>query len=153
MIMYPEADIPVVSVSLHSSLAAKINLEIGKALEPLRDESILILGSGYTFHNMQAFFHPSSATYKASADFNEWLKETITSGGDVTAKLQEWDKAPGARIAHPREEHLIPLFMTAATGGGSNANPQIIYDIRAKEGYHAISGYLFQQLNTGINKL
>jgi 4,5-DOPA dioxygenase extradiol len=144
MIMYPEADIPVVSVSLHSSLAANINLEIGKASEPLRNEGILILGSGYTFHNMQAFFHPSTATYKASADFNEWLKEIITSGGDVTAKLQEWDKAPGARIAHPREEHLVPLLMPAAAGGGSNTTPQIIYDIRAKEGDHAISGYLFQ---------
>jgi aromatic ring-opening dioxygenase catalytic subunit (LigB family) len=119
-------------------------LEIGKALEPLRDEGILILGSGYTFHNMQAFFHPSSATYKASAEFNEWLKETMTSGGDVTAKLQEWDKAPGARIAHPREEHLIPLLVTAAAGGGSSATPQIIYDVRAKEGDHEISGYLFQ---------
>jgi hypothetical protein len=87
----------------------------------------------------------------------EWLKQTMTSGGDITAKLQEWNKAPGARIAHPREEHLIPLLMTAAAGGGSNATPQIIYDVLAnnplltaaagatpaENGEHAISGYLF----------
>jgi aromatic ring-opening dioxygenase catalytic subunit (LigB family) len=142
MLMYPEADIPVVCVSVHSSLSADINIQIGQALEPLRDEGVLILGSGYTFHNMQAFFHPTSQTYKASTDFNEWLKDVISSSGFVD-KLKAWKEAPGARIAHPREEHLLPLLMTAAAGG-TNATPQVIYNVEASEGEHAVSGYLFQ---------
>ena len=79
MLLYPEANIPVVCVSIHGSLDAKANIELGRALAPLIDENgddggVLILGSGYTFHNMQAFFHPSNATYKASVQFNEWLR-------------------------------------------------------------------------------
>jgi 4,5-DOPA dioxygenase extradiol len=145
MIMYPEADIPVVAVSLHSSLSADINIQIGKALEPLRDENILLLGSGYTFHNMHGFFHPSEKTYKASTDFNAWLKDAITneSGNAILEKLEAWEKAPGARISHPREEHLIPLFMVAAAASGSEATPEVILDTRAGNGEHAISSYLF----------
>jgi 4,5-DOPA dioxygenase extradiol len=139
MIMYPDADIPVVCVSLHSSLAPEINIGIGQALKPLRDDGILVLGSGYTFHNLKSFFNPSSESYQASSEFNEWLKQTM-SRNDVLDRLAEWESAPGARLAHPREEHLIPLFMTAATGG----MPQLIFDVEAKTGDHAVSGYLFQ---------
>lgn len=146
MIMYPEADIPVVCVSLHSSLAADINMKIGQALEPLRDEGILILGSGYTFHNLPAFFNPSKESYKGSTDFNNWLKETMLSGENrenVLDKLKDWEKAPGARIAHPREEHLLPLFVTAAAGG-ANASTELIYDVKTSGKEHAVSGYLFR---------
>ena len=139
MIMYPDADIPVVCVSLHSSLSPKINMGIGKALAPLRDDGVLILGSGYTFHNLPAFFNPSPESYKSSAEFNDWLKQTMSSD-DVVETLLEWEQAPGARMAHPREEHLLPLFMTAASGG----TPKLIFDVEAKTGDHAVSGYLFQ---------
>ncbi|KAL3936557.1 MAG: hypothetical protein SGARI_002506 [Bacillariaceae sp.] len=136
--MYPAANIPVVQVSLHASLNSAQNMAIGKALAPLRDDNILILGSGYTFHNMEAFFNPSKETVNGSKDFNVWLKSVILppddSKGDATSlykqrmkELQNWDKAPGARISHPREEHLLPLFMVAAAAG-ENATPQLIYD-------------------------
>lgn len=152
MIMYPEADIPVVSVSLHSS-SAQTNIQIGRALQPLREEGILILGSGYTFHNMDAFFRPSDESHLASVQFNEWLKDTIlSSSGDVISKLLEWDNAPGARISHPREEHLLPLFMTAAAAaaGPNNAKPKVVYEssssstcsINKKE--HKVTGYIFE---------
>lgn len=142
MLMYPEADIPVVCVSLHGSLDAGINMQIGRALEPLRNEDILILGSGYTFHNMQAFFNPTNGTTNASAEFNEWLENTILGQSNTLGKLREWEKTPGARIAHPREEHLIPLLMTAAAGGEA-AKPRIIFERKATKESHAVSGYMF----------
>jgi aromatic ring-opening dioxygenase catalytic subunit (LigB family) len=146
MIMFPEADVPVVSVSLHSSLSAERNMQVGKALAPLRDEGILILGSGYTFHNLPLFFNPSSASYEKSSEFNDWLKDTIlhNSGDALLDRLGQWESAPGARVAHPREEHLMPLLMTAAAAGSNSTTPQIIYDVPAGNGEHAISGYLFQ---------
>lgn len=148
MLMYPEADIPVVTVSLHSSLDVDVSMKIGAALAPLRDKGILvILGSGYSFHNLKALFHPSKETYQASSQFNEWLKETML-GDDYLEKLVHWEQVPGARMAHPREEHLLPLFMTAAAGGGggdgSTNTTQLIYNVDASKGEHAVSGYLFQ---------
>lgn len=143
MMMYPEADIPVVCVSLHSSLAAETHINIGKALRSLREEGTLILGSGYTFHNLPAMFNPTKETHKAATDFNEWLKSTMLSGDDRLDMLRLWTKAPGARIAHPREEHLLPLFMTAASAvEGETA--ELIFDVEAKPGGHAVSGYLFR---------
>lgn len=143
MIMYPEADIPVVEVSLHSSLSAKINMQIGQALGPLRNENILLLGSGYTFHNLQSFFHPSEQSLQASTDFNNWLKDTMT-GSDCLVRLKAWDQAPGARISHPREEHLMPLLMIAAAAASDeDATPKIIYDTKGGNGQHAVSSYLF----------
>jgi aromatic ring-opening dioxygenase catalytic subunit (LigB family) len=147
-----QADVPVVCVSLHKSLSAEINMKIGTALAPLRDQDILILGSGYSFHNMNAFFNPSEKTVKASSDFNEWLKDNIMNGGDeMGAKLQDWASAPGGRISHPREEHLLPLLMVAAAGMESSGNctPQVIYETEASylkdgETIHKVTGYLFQ---------
>ena len=145
MIMYPEADIPVVAVSMDSSLSSEKNMAIGKALEPLRDEGVLILGSGFTFHNMQAFFHPSSHTLKQSRRFNHWLQETLGSSSrasmsDVLPKLAAWEEAPGARVCHPREEHLLPLFMTAAAAG-PDAKATLVW---SKTDKHAISSFMFE---------
>ncbi|KAL3914569.1 MAG: hypothetical protein SGILL_006052 [Bacillariaceae sp.] len=160
MLMYPAANIPVVQVSLDSSLDAKKNIDIGKALAPLRNDNVLILGSGYTFHNMAAFFNPSPNTINASRDFNKWLKSTIlvpdgsqddprTLYSQRLKELQNWEKAPGARTSHPREEHLLPLFMVAAAAG-EIATPKLIYDTTAvaNDGAglseHAVTGYLFE---------
>ena len=143
MVMYPDADIPVVAVSLHSSLSAETNMNIGRALAPLRDENILLLGSGYTYHNMQGFFHPSSASYQASSSFNDWLKQVMLKE-DATERLsalQQWEMAPGARASHPREEHLLPLLMVAATA--SSEPPQLIFETASGNGNHAVSSYLF----------
>jgi 4,5-DOPA dioxygenase extradiol len=143
MIMYPDADIPVVAVSLHSSLSAETNMQIGRALAPLRDENILLLGSGYTYHNMHGFFHPSSATYEASTTFNDWLKQVLLTEDPThrLSSLQQWEQAPGARASHPREEHLLPLFMVAAAA--SSEPPQLIFETSAGNGEHAVSSYLF----------
>ncbi|GAX26674.1 4,5-DOPA dioxygenase extradiol [Fistulifera solaris] len=138
MLMYPDADIPVVCVSLHSSLSPDIHLALGNALAPLQDQGVLLLGSGFAFHNFDAMRNPDEASYKKSNDFNNWLKDAVMA--NPVEKLRDWKNAPSARFAHPREEHLMPLLVTAAAGG----SPQIIYDRQAGNGDFAISGYLFE---------
>ncbi len=150
-IMYPDADIPVVAVSLAASLDPLVNMKIGHALAPLRDDGILILGSGYTFHNMRSFFNPTDASFQASDDFNEWLKETLSpstlsssssSSTVMKDRLLHWTKAPGARTCHPREEHLIPLFMVAAAADYVPA--KVVYDTTHEgKGDHGVTGYMF----------
>lgn len=152
MIMFPEADIPVVAVSLHSSLSAKENIQIGKALSSLRNEGILFIGSGQSFHNMRALFNPTPNTVKSSKEFNEWLKGTMTlkkeREGDVDKKYEEmlmqlmqWDKTPFGRICHPREEHLLPLLICAGVAG-EDSKPEIIFDSDSFMNHH-VSSYVF----------
>lgn len=145
MCMYPDADIPVVAVSLHSSLSAKTSIEVGKALAPLRNENVLLLGSGYTYHNMQGFFHPTNATYTASSAFNDWLKETILSDhfDERVRRLERWEQAPGARECHPREEHLLPLLTIAATAASTTIRPEMIFEAKSGNGNLAVSSYIF----------
>mmetsp|Transcript_2795 Transcript_2795/g.5226 ORF Transcript_2795/g.5226 Transcript_2795/m.5226 type:complete len:270 (-) Transcript_2795:144-953(-) len=148
LLMQPQANIPVVCLSLDSSLSPEKHIAMGKALAPLRDENILLLGSGYTFHNLPAFFNPSETTLKASHKFNDWLKEVILeeSGEDGKSSLEEnlihWENAPGARTCHPREEHLLPLFVVAASGDDGKKN-ELIYD-EQNEHEFAVSGYVIR---------
>lgn len=81
---------------------------------------------------------PGEESLKKSEDFNNWLKEAVNNKS--FEKLRNWTDAPFARFAHPREEHLLPLLVIAGTGG----SPQIIFDQDARNGNHAISGYMFQ---------
>ncbi|MBL0708449.1 MAG: dioxygenase [Sulfurimonas sp.] len=112
-IMYPKADIPCVQLSLLKSLDPASHIEIGKALSSLRDENILIIGSGSSFHNMRAFFSESSD--EKNKLFEDWLIQTCTSENISPAerkeKLQKWSDAPFAKYCHPREEHLLPLLV------------------------------------------
>jgi 4,5-DOPA dioxygenase extradiol len=133
-------------------LSAETNINIGKALQPLREEGVFILGSGYTFHNMGAFFNPTPKTIGASREFNLWLKSTITKNNGAMnettlTELADWEAAPGGRISHPREEHLLPLFVVAGASLGDT--PQVIYDTTKSSeenelSEHAVTGYLFQ---------
>mmetsp|Transcript_39499 Transcript_39499/g.60743 ORF Transcript_39499/g.60743 Transcript_39499/m.60743 type:complete len:131 (-) Transcript_39499:273-665(-) len=130
---------------MHSSLDAEINMKIGSSLAPLREDEILIIGSGYTFHNMRALFNPSEKTVRSSIEFNKWLKRTILEGDKgLVDRLKDWDKAPGARTSHPREEHLLPLFMVGAAAG-PDFIPQLVYDTtNSTTSEHAVTGYIFQ---------
>jgi aromatic ring-opening dioxygenase catalytic subunit (LigB family) len=91
------------------------HITMGRALSPLRDEGVFIVGSGDTFHNMRGFSGPG---YESSVKFNEWLDEAITGRiEDRDAKLENWTSAPFARLSHPREEHLLPLMVVAGAAG------------------------------------
>lgn len=116
MLTYPEADIPTIQLSLKVGLDPAEHLALGRALAPLRDEGVFIIGSGMTFHNMRAF--RSRGGGADSETFDRWLRETATAEGGVRdQRLNAWSAAPGARMAHPREEHLIPLMVIAGAAG------------------------------------
>ena len=112
---YPNAEVPTVQLSLKRGLDPKEHLALGRALAPLRDEGVFIVGSGMTFHNLRAFGPQSSV---AAAAFDGWLRESTTlAQAERDARLSDWTSAPAARQAHPREEHLIPLLVIAGAAG------------------------------------
>jgi aromatic ring-opening dioxygenase catalytic subunit (LigB family) len=113
---YPDADVPTVQLSLKAGLDPEEHLAMGRALAPLRDEGVLIVGSGMTYHNMRGFRDPRGRP--ASEQFDAWLRETATSDPkERDRRLAQWSSAPSARLAHPREEHLLPLMVIAGAAG------------------------------------
>jgi aromatic ring-opening dioxygenase catalytic subunit (LigB family) len=112
---YPEANVPTVQLSLKRGLDPVVHLAIGRALAPLRDEGVFIIGSGMTFHNLRAFGPESRPVSEA---FDAWLRESATLEPDErNRRLANWQSAPSARLAHPREEHLLPLMVIAGAAG------------------------------------
>jgi aromatic ring-opening dioxygenase catalytic subunit (LigB family) len=115
MLVEPDADIPIVELSLVAGLDAAAHLAIGAALAPLRDEGVLIAGSGMSYHNMRGF---GQADAVGSTAFDTWLTQTATAEPEArTRGLREWERAPDARLAHPRAEHLLPLMVAAGAAG------------------------------------
>ena len=115
-IMYPEADIPCVQLSLLSSLDPLAHLQMGEALRTLNEENLLVIGSGFSFHNMRAFFTPDTPETRAmNQAFEDWLQETChgpaLSDAERRERLLHWADAPHARYCQPREEHLLPLLV------------------------------------------
>ncbi len=125
-VAFPNANIPTVQLSLQAGLDPAAHLAIGRALAPLRDDGVLILGSGMSFHNMRMFGSPEALP--ASQRFDAWLTEAVGAPPALRdEQLRAWARAPGGRVAHPREEHLIPL-MVAAGAGGSDAGRVVFRD-------------------------
>lgn len=116
-IMYPDAIIPCIQISLIRSLNPQTHINIGKALTELRKENVLILGSGFSFHNLSAFFSRSVEDIdEKNIAFEEWLIDTCINQQLSTEQreshLAQWEQqAPYARYCHPREEHLLPLHV------------------------------------------
>jgi aromatic ring-opening dioxygenase catalytic subunit (LigB family) len=112
---YPDADIPTVQLSLKRGLDPAEHLAMGRALAPLRDEGVFIIGSGMTFHNLRAFGPRSIPVAEA---FDGWVRETaVMDPEERDRRLTGWTSAPAARQAHPREEHLLPLMVAAGAAG------------------------------------
>lgn len=124
LLMYPDASIPVVQLSMLGSLDPAAHIAMGAALATLVDDDVLILGSGFTFHNMNAFgpTHPVTGGDPENEAFENWLGDTCTnvelSETERTRRLVDWADAPGARWCHPREEHLLPLHICYGAGRG-----------------------------------
>lgn len=121
-IMYPEADIPCIQLSLLQSLDAGEHLRLGAALAELDHEGLLVIGSGFSFHNLRAFFGPDSAESRRQNEaFEAWLIETCASRDlsedERARRLTGWTEAPFARYCHPREEHLLPLHVCYGMAG------------------------------------
>lgn len=120
-LMYPQADIPALQLSLLRGLDPAAHIALGNALRDLMNEKLLVIGSGFSFHNMSAFsWQGVSSPDDANDVFQDWLIETCTGlmAESVREKrLVEWEKAPSARYCHPREEHLLPLHVCLGMAG------------------------------------
>ena len=119
-VAFPDADVPVVQLSLLQSLDAADHVALGRALAPLRDEGVLIVGSGMSYHNMRGYGDPRSTPI--SADFDRWLTETVAlPQAERDVRLADWATAsgPAGRLSHPprAEEHLLPLHVAAGAAG------------------------------------
>ena len=115
-VAFPQAQIPVVTLSLASSLDPALHIAAGRALAPLRDEGVLIVASGMSFHNLRAYLQPE--TRERAHAFNNWLTQAVESPAPARdGLLSAWRAAPYAAFSHPREEHLIPLMVAAGAGG------------------------------------
>lgn len=125
--MYPEADVPVLQVSM-PSLDPRQLYDLGRRLSPLREEGVLIIGSGFFTHNLAALrmVDGVDSTPPAwSAEFDHWGREVLEAG-DIDSVLDFESKAPAARLAHPRSEHFAPLFVALGAGEHSGAVRTVI---------------------------
>ena len=140
-VMYPEADVPMVQLSLDAHRDPATHLEIGRALAPLRDEGVLIVGSGMSYHNLREFFADNPVSNGAADAFDQWLHDAVTNPdvGTRDSRLTEWRTAPGARAAHPTPEHLLPL-MVAAGAAGTDTGRRMFHDRLMGK---AVSGFEF----------
>lgn len=138
MVAVPRADIPLAQLSLTSDLDAHAHLAIGRALAPLRDEGVLIVGSGMSFHNMRAF---GSRAEPFASQWDAALTEVVLDPDSRRRadRLAHWDALPHARFAHPREEHLLPLMVAAGAAGDDPARRDYAGHVLG----WAVSGYRF----------
>ncbi len=120
VVMYPEADVPLVQVSLKAGYDPAEHLALGRALAPLREEGVLIVGSGLSYHNLRQF---GPGAKVASKTFDDWLQKTLvdSSPQEREQRLLGWDAAPAARQAHPQEDHLVPLMVAVGAAEGEKA--------------------------------
>ncbi len=123
-VAFPQADVPILQVSLRAGLDPAAHIRLGQALSPLRDEGVLIVGSGMTYHNQRTLMGNmrgarSIATDPGSQRFDDWLEDVLTKRTPEAreAALADWESAPAARAAHPREEHLLPLHVVVGAAG------------------------------------
>ena len=136
-VAFPDGGIPVVQMSLHASLDPALHLAAGRALAPLRDEGVLIVGSGMSFHNLRVYGDPR--VREPSAEFDRWLVHAAGAPGAERARLlADWQTAPFARLCHPREEHLLPLMVAA--GASDEAG---IHEYGEEVLSGAVSGFRF----------
>ena len=109
-VMYPNADMPIVQVSLMKSYDPATHFALGRALAPLRNEGVLIVGSGLSYHNLRLMGPEAKVP---SSEFDNWLSCVLElSPEERTSRLLDWEKGPSARIAHKEEDHLVPLFVS-----------------------------------------
>ena len=138
-VIYPDAEVPVIQLSMIHGYDPATHVAAGRALAPLRDEGVLIIASGLPSYHDLSNMGPASAA--PSTDFDTWLTETMVElkGQERTTRLLNWDHAPSARRAHPREDHFIPLLV--AVGAAEDDPGFRHYHETAAMGYTTSSGY------------
>lgn len=138
-IMYPQADMPLLQLSILHSYDPAAHIAIGEALAPLRDEGVVIVGSGLSFHNLRRMGPDAK---DPSAAFDQWLKQSLDLPQKERANaIKEWESAPYARVCHPQEDHLVPLFV--ALGAAQSDHSTRIYHDTDLIGGVSASSYRF----------
>ena len=124
--MYPDAEMPVLQLSLRSDYDPAAHIKVGELIAPLRDDGVVIVGSGFSFHDTRGM--RSGTGGDASATFDRWLTDTLikSSPEERRRRLLHWSAAPAARAAHPHEDHLIPL-MVAVGAAGDDVGAQVYH--------------------------
>ncbi len=142
VIMYPQADVPVLQLSLKSGYDPAEHLALGRSLAPLRDEGVLIVGSGLSYHNLRSF---GPTARQPSTMFDDWLQKAVVASmpAQRSALLAQWQQAPAARQAHPQEDHLIPLMV--AVGAAEADEATLVYHETGMFGGVTASSFRFGQ--------
>jgi aromatic ring-opening dioxygenase catalytic subunit (LigB family) len=143
-VTHPEADIPVIQVSIRSDYDPEAHVQLGRTLAPLREDGVLIIGSGSSYHNMQAFRgHGRNNPAQESAIFDTWLKETLVDASpqERIERLLHWERAPHAREVHPQEDHFMPLHV-AVGAAEAEAGKVVLHDPNFFGGF-TLSSYQF----------
>lgn len=138
--MYPDADVPVIQVSLPFNSSAAQAFTLGLALAPLRGEGALIIGSGSLTHNLHEFTREESEAAEYAIEFTQWIRNAVERG-DNDALLHSLERAPHARRAHPTTEHFMPLLV--ALGAASGAGPVTVLDGGIRHGVISMESYVF----------
>lgn len=136
--VYPAADVPVLQLSIRSDYDPEAHLAAGRALAPLRREGVLIVGSGLSYHNLRLMGARGSVP---SREFDAWLTQAVCghTSAERSSLLREWAAAPSARVAHPREDHLLPLLV--AVGAAEGERGERVYHEDSFFGGVAVSSY------------
>lgn len=139
-VMFPDADVPVLQLSIQHGYNPAAHLALGRALAPLRNDGVLIIGSGLSYHNLRRF---NASGTQASAEFDGWLQEAVVKSAPLerTQRLLNWADAPSARIAHPREDHLLPLMV--ALGAAESETAECVYHEADFAGSLTVSSFRF----------
>ena len=139
VVIYPAADVPVLQLSLKTGYDPAQHLAVGRALAPLRDEGVLIIGSGLSYHNLRLM---GPAAQLPSSQFDHWLQQAVMAPGPQrTAQLMDWQQAPAARVSHPAEDHLIPLMV--AVGAAEDEQATRVYHEEGFFGGVTVSSFRF----------
>ena len=137
--MYPDADVPVVQLSIQPALGPQHHLELGKALQPLAAENVLVIGSGHMTHNLRDWARGAGAPAPYAREFQLWVKNEIESG-EVERLANYRSLSPHGVRAHPTDEHFLPLFV--ALGAAGDGAPERVYDA-IDSGVLAMDAYVF----------
>jgi aromatic ring-opening dioxygenase catalytic subunit (LigB family) len=137
-VMFPEADVPILQMSLRTGLDPAEHIALGRALVSLREEDVLIVGSGLSYHNLRQLGEPGRLPSQA---FDAWLQSAMAAAPtEREAKLLRWEEAPAARISHPREEHLLPLMV--AVGAAYDEEAECVYHDDSAYGGITVSSFM-----------
>lgn len=140
--MYPDADVPVVQVSIPFDTDEAKALELGRALAPLAAQGVLIVGSGSLTHNLYEFRMGDAKEASYAREFSEWIRDAVARG-DTRRLEQALQQAPHAQRAHPTPEHFLPLLVAA--GAASDLTPSTVLDGGIRHGVLAMESYVFGQ--------